>query len=200
MSALLKSTLCSIAISAAINGGVGFSQTKPTMIGENIAAIMPSTYDAFAKSYETESGEKVSCISAVIFGLRRTGFQCEYNDFKVYFNTLVKQASVLKIGKTRVGKKGLVLFNRTHFVAFYRDANENGVVDIEDEIIHAYFSPLEVSTIGDWLDRDIDRPVYYLNLDDGIICPTTSKEFRKSARASETRRNDPNLRLDIDSP
>jgi hypothetical protein len=170
------------------------------MIGGNIAAIMPSTYDAFAKSRDTESGKSVSCISAVIFGLRKSGFQCEYYDFKAYFNALIKQASVLEMGKTRVSKKGLVLFNRTHFVALYRDANENGVVDIADEIIHAYFSPLEVSTIGDWLDRDINRPVYYLNLDDGIICPTTGREFRKAARVSETRPNDTNLRLDGDAP
>ncbi len=194
MSALLKSTLCLIAINTIINSGIVHAESNPTMIGENLASIMPSTYDAFAKGRDTESGKKVSCISAVIFGLRKTGFQCEYDDFKAYFNTLAKQASVLEIGKTRVGKKGLVLFNRTHFVAFYRDANENGVVDTEDEIIHAYFSPLSITSIGDWFDRDIKRPVYYINLDDGIICPSKNREFRGSDGVSEARRNDPNLR------
>jgi hypothetical protein len=185
MSALLKSTLYLIATSVIISSGFAYSQNSPTMIGENIASIMPSTYDAFAKSYETESGAKVSCISAVIYGLRKTGFQCEYNDFKAYFSTLVKQASVFEAGKTKVSKRGLVLFNRTHFVALYRDTNENGVVDIEDEIIHAYFSPLVVTTIGDWLDKDINRPVYYINLDDGIVCPSTDRKFRRLGRASD---------------
>ena len=185
MSALLKSTLCLIAINAIINNGFVHAESNPTLIGENIASIMPSTYDAFAKSRETESGEKVSCISAVIFGLRKTGFQCEYNDFKAYFSTLVTQASVFETGKTRVSKKGLILFNRTHFVALYRDTNENGVVDVEDEIIHAYFSPLVVTTIGEWLDRDISRPVYYINLDDGIVCPSTGMASRRLGSANE---------------
>jgi len=188
MSASLKSTLCLIAINAIINSGFVHAESNPTMIGENIASIMPSTYDAFAKSRETESGEKVSCISAVIFGLRKTGYQCEYNDFKAYFSTLVKQAAVFEAGKTRMSKKGLILFNRTHFVALYRDKNENGVVDIEDEIIHAYFSPLNVTTIGDWLERDISRPVYYINLDDGIVCPSTGSASRRQGRAIEVPR------------
>jgi hypothetical protein len=170
MCASQKYILYLIAISVLLSGSA-LAGDAQTSLGAEIAVIRSVSYGPFAKGVETETGEKASCISVVIYGLRKMGFDCPYKDFKKYFGNLVKQASILEIGKTKISSKGLILFNRTHFVAFYRDKNENGVVDLDDEIIHAYFSPVDVTTLTDWLQRDSNRPIYYIDLDQGVTCP-----------------------------
>ncbi len=171
MSASRNSILCSIVFSLLCSGTGASAEAGPTRIGREIAAIRGAAYDAFANKDETESGAKASCISMVVFGLRRLGLDCGYRDFKVYYKALVKQASVLEPGKTRTSARGLVFFTRAHFAALYSDRDGNGVVDREDEIIHAYFSPVQVTTLAAWLERDPGRPVYYIDLEQAFSCP-----------------------------
>jgi len=83
---------------------------------------------------------------------------------------LQKQALTLVLGKTRFSKVGLIIFNRTHFTSLYEDVNSNGVVDEHDTIIHAFFHPVKITTLAEWLENDPIRPISYLDLAHGIKC------------------------------
>jgi hypothetical protein len=153
-----------------------FSQTTHspsdvTDIGQAAYSIRFAKYDVFANGRDTETGLKTSCISSVVYGLRKVGFECDYKDFKAYYSHFSKQASILELGKTKISNKGLILFNRTHFAILFSDKNHNKVIDINDQIIHAYFRQLDVGSLADWLNNDPIRPIYYVDLENGVSCP-----------------------------
>ena len=146
-------------------------RAEETLLGGATKAILGAEYDAFATSSTTEEGKKASCVSSVIYGLRASGHKCEYRDFKAYQRALRGQAKTLIFGKTPSSKEGLVIFNGTHFTNYFEDSNQNGVVDMDDKIIHAYFHPVAITTIRDWLQKDPIRPLLYIDVSRGIICP-----------------------------
>ena len=170
MSASVKFILCTIALSITLAGSISHAGTK-TSIGEATRSILSAAYDPFASKAETESGENASCISSVVYGLRAIGFKCSYKDFKVYQHEFGQHALLLELGKTRFNKVGLILFNSTHFVSLYEDINDNWVVDKNDTIIHAFFHPVRITTLAEWLENDPIRPIRYLDLSQGIQCP-----------------------------
>ena len=163
MFASVKYILCSIVLSAILSLSAAQAGTK-TSIGIATENIIDAAYNPFSSKEDTESGVKASCVSAVIYGLRAIGFPCRYRDFKVYSSELEKQANLLKIGKTDFDAVGVILFSKAHFASLYEDVNDNGLIDEDDKIIHAYFHPVKITTLAEWLNNDPYRPIYFVSL------------------------------------
>lgn len=142
-----------------------------TLTGSLTEQILGAGYNPFASSDQTEAGSAASCISTIVYGLRKAGYQCPYRNFRVYQRKFRDQAEILELGVTKVNDRGLVLFDRSHFTQFYEDVNGNGVVDEDDTVIHAYFHPVSITKIRDWLNKDRIRPLFYIDLTKGFACP-----------------------------
>lgn len=143
---------------------------KPTTIGRNLQPLLGIPYEAFATRDIMESRSGASCISVVTYGLRSLGHNCGYWGFRQYFDSMRPQAHLLELGKTSFPEGGAILFDRTHFTVTYRDKDQNGLIGDQDEIIHAPFAPVEISSIASWLNGR-KHPIYVVNIGPGLQCP-----------------------------
>jgi len=170
MYVLVRYILCLIALSPALIYD-SRSLNAETKVGQIATSLIDVAYHPFANKTDTESKHSASCISTVVFSLRRLGFNCAYKDFKVYQQYFKSQSSLLKVGYTKSNKKGLILFNNSHFAIYYKDENSDGRIDVDDLIIHARFHPVKITKIKEWLIHDPIRPIRVVDLTKNILCP-----------------------------
>lgn len=166
--ASVKSFLFIIAVSLS-NSSYCSEKTK---IGEAIEPLLNVEYFPFASKNETINLERASCISTIVYGLQALGLDCIYKDFKVYREALYKDSPTLELGKTKFHSTGKILISRTHFSALYEDTNKNGLIDLNDTIIHAFFEPVKITSIDEWLKKDITGPIKHVSVNENIECPT----------------------------
>lgn len=143
---------------------------RKTIIGANLEALLGVPYDAFSGKAQTESGQSASCISVVAYGLRSLGYSCDYTGFRKYFDNMSQKAEAVLIGVTKFPSNGAIIFDHQHFTVTYSDRNTNNVIDGEDEIIHAPFGPVLVSTINEWLSNH-SRQIFYVPIEANMPCP-----------------------------
>ena len=142
-----------------------------TQLGLAIEDILNVDYSAFATESDTQKKQGASCISSVVYGLKQLDFECSYQNFRIYKNFFKSSSQPLILGGTPFDKRGLILYSPAHFAALYEDTNNNQVVDENDTIIHAYFHPVKITTIREWLEQDVMTPVKFVKLDSSLNCP-----------------------------
>ena len=135
-------------------------------------ALIGVPYQLYARQPETEQFRALNCFTAMIHALRRSGYRCPDLSFKQGWAYWWPQARVLRLGETPVSGKGALLLTRTHFLLMYADQNGDGLIDGDDRVIHAYYRPVEVSTLAEWMQANRPGEIRYLPLDESLACPT----------------------------
>lgn len=129
-------------------------------------------YKLFSYQRETDSSKAVNCITSVLFALRRLGYSCPSMNFNQAMAYWSPHAQSLRLGETPVTGKGVLLFTKEHFLLFYSDQNKNRIIDSDDRVIHAYFSPVQITTIKDWMKNSRPQEIQYIPINDEFSCPT----------------------------
>lgn len=158
--------LASLPVSLAV-----FGET-PMPSGQAMEPLIGVPYKLYARQKETEVLGALNCFTSVVFALRRSGYACPDMSFRQGLAYWWPQAKALRPGKTPLSGKGALLLSRTHFLLVHTDSNDNGLVDREDRVIHAYFRPVEISTLAAWMEEWQGGEIRYLALDDSFVCPT----------------------------
>jgi len=128
-------------------------------------------YKLYARQAETERFQALNCATAVLHALRRTGAKCAARDFPKLRRYWEPRSKLLELGRTPITGQGMLLFTHEHFLLLYADENGNGVIDPDDLVIHAYYRPVEVSTIRSWLEHSPRQPIRYVPIDADFTCP-----------------------------
>ncbi len=129
-------------------------------------------YKLFTYQSETDSLKAANCLTSTLFALRRVGYSCPTMNFNQAMSYWRPRAQTLRLGETQVTENGALLFTKEHFLLLYSDQNENGVIDAEDQVIHAYFKPVQITTIKEWLKNIRPQEIRYIPLNKKFSCPT----------------------------
>lgn len=143
--------------------------------GQAMEPLIGVPYKLYARQRETETLSALNCFTSVVYALRRSGYVCPDMSFRQGLAYWWPLAKALRPGQTPLLGKGALLLSRTHFLLVHSDSNDNGLVDREDRVIHAYFRPVEISTLGTWMEERQGGEIRYLALDDSFACPTSGE-------------------------
>ena len=158
--------LASLAVSPTVFG----ETSMPS--GQAMESLIGVPYKLYARQQETEASRALNCFTSVVYALRRSGYVCPDMSFRQGLAYWWPQAKALRFGETPLSGKGALLLSRTHFLLLHSDSNDNGRVDRADRVIHAYFRPVEISTLAAWMEERQGGEIRYLALDDSFACPT----------------------------
>lgn len=152
---------------------------EPFPAGQAMEALTGVPYKLFARQRETQKQSATNCITSVIYALRQAGYQCPDRNFQQATRYWRPRAVPLELGKSPIGTHGALLMTREHFLLLYADTNGNGVIDADDEVIHAYYRPVEISRIEDWRKISPRYTILYIPINNDFPC---SGEKSPSAR------------------
>lgn len=179
MKAVFRSFSRFISISAL--GVSGLLAAEATPGGVAMESLFGMPYKLFARQAETDKGQALNCFTAVTTALGHAGVQCPKMNLRQGFAFWWPRAKRLRLGETPISGKDMLLFTRSHFLLLHTDQNENGVVDKDDLVIHAYFRPVEISSIEAWLSESPQEEIRFLSIDETFACPT-QQELRGLGR------------------
>lgn len=173
MKAAFRSFFRFISISAL--GISGLLAAEPTPGGLAMESLMGMPYRLFARQAETDTRQALNCFTSVMDALGRVGASCPKMNFKQGFAFWWPRGTRLRLGETPIIGKDMLLLTRSHFLLLHTDRNENGVVDKDDLVIHAYFRPVEITTIEAWLGQSPPEEIRFLPVDEAFACPTRAE-------------------------
>jgi hypothetical protein len=148
---------------------------EPTPGGLAMESLIGMPYRLFARQGETDTRQALNCFTSVMDALSRLGVPCPKMNFKQGFAFWWPRGKELRLGETPIDGRDMLLLTRSHFLLLHTDRNENGVVDEDDLVIHAYFRPVEITTIKAWLQESRREEIRYLSVDDAFVCPTRAE-------------------------
>lgn len=144
-------------------------------VATTMRTLFAVPYRLYARSADTEQQLALNCFTAVLYALRREFPGCSILDIRQAQAYWWPRSRPLRLGESRIGPRGALLLSRAHFLLLEADSNGNGVIDGGDPVIHAYFRPLEINSIDDWLVESGRPPVRYLPLDENFPCRTAEQ-------------------------
>lgn len=151
------------------------SAAEPTPGGLAMESLIGVPYRLFARQGETDTGQALNCFTSVMDALSRRGLSCPRMNFRQGFAFWWPRGRELRFGETPIDGRDMLLLTRSHFLLLHTDRNENGMVDEDDLVIHAYFRPVEITTIRAWLQESPREKIRYLSVDDAFVCPTRAE-------------------------
>jgi len=154
----------------------------PTAAGAAMSPLQGLPYRLYARQADTDARQAVNCLTAVVFALQGLGHACPSMTPYQALTYWRPRAQPLRLGQTLVDGAGLLLFTREHFLLFHADIDDNGTVDAQDEVIHAYYRPVAIERLGDWLRQSRTQQVWSIPIDGRFACPSQEELARLPRR------------------
>ena len=153
----------------------------PTAAGAAMSPLQGLPYRLYARQSDTDARQAVNCLTAVVFALRRLGHACPSMTPYQALTYWRPRAQPLRLGQTPIEGEGVLIFTHEHFLLFYADRDDNGMVDAHDDVIHAYYRPVTIDRLGEWLRQSPTRQVWSIPIDGHFACPS-QEEWRRLPR------------------
>ena len=147
-----------------------------TPSGQAMEALIGVPYALFARQRDTEAYRSLNCFTAAMYALRRAGYRCPAKNFKQGWAFWWPRAQPLRLGESTLGQRGALMLTRSHVLLLHADRNGDGRIDGGDTIIHAYFRPVAVETLADWLRAASPGEIRVLPLDEALDCSPPSPD------------------------
>lgn len=151
-----------------------------------MAPLLGVPYRLYALQAQTEARTAANCLTAVVFALRQSGLQCAALTPQQAWAFWRPLSKPLHLGKTRIPPRGLLLFTRDHFLLLHEDVDGNGVVGLDDRVIHAPYRPVEITQLRAWLhDRTPAGDVRAVPMGASFRCATPAELARLPRRSHQ---------------